>query len=140
MRDQTGIALMTVLIVMVIGMVLAGIVHGLLPKGYQTYSSKRQYDVATQEAQGGLEQAVLRIQKSLIPLDSLNATSQTNADYSIQPLYTKSRPGYGGSLDFAPSSSQSSGQYSKSVFYLLSATAIEHESQAELYQMYERGY
>jgi len=142
MKNQKGIALLTVLIVMVIGLALLGVVTFLSVKGYQTYRGSKNYQIALQKAQGGIEEAILNIEtKTYSELQSFtNPSAQSGASYEIYQVFWKPLSGFGGAASFPPISSAYSGISGIGIFYLIHSWAIQEESQADLYALYIKGY
>ncbi|MDL1969956.1 MAG: hypothetical protein LWW94_03080 [Candidatus Desulfofervidaceae bacterium] len=142
MKSQKGIALLTVLIVMVIGLAVLGVVTFLSVKGYQTYRSSKNYQIALQKAQGGIEEAILNIEtKTYSELQSFtNPSAQSGASYEVYQVFWKPLSGFGGAPAFPPSSATYTGVYGAGVFYLIHAQATQGESQADLYALYIKGY
>ncbi len=142
MRNHKGIALLTVLIVMIIGLALVGVVTFLCTRGYQTYSASKNYQIALQQAQGGIEEAILDIETQTYSelRQFSNPNTQSGAIYEISQVFWKPLTGFGGAPVFPPSSSAYSGVYGVGVFYLIHSFATQGESQADLYALYVKGY
>lgn len=141
MKNQRGIALLTVLIVMIIGLALLAVITFLITRGYQTYRSAKNYQIALQMAQGGIEEAISEIEtKTYAGLQQLNGTAQSGASYEIYQVFWKPLSGFGGAPSFPPTSAAYTGVYGVGVFYLIHARAKQGNSQADLYALYMKGY
>jgi len=146
--NNKGIALLTVLIVMLIGLVLVGLITYLCTRGYQTYNVARDYDVAFQMAQGGIEEAIVDLDtKTYYELQHLlNQNPQTgdpddtNDFYEIWQIFWKPLTGFGSAPVFPPLSGTYTGVAGVSIYYLTHSQATKGDSQADLYTMYVKGY
>ena len=63
--NNKGVALLTVLLVMIIGLGLTAITTLLVVRGYQTSRAAKNYQIALQMAQGGIEEAIRDLKYNL---------------------------------------------------------------------------
>ena len=161
-RDNKGIALLTVIMVMIIGLVLAALCFYLIGQGNKTYRMSKNYAKAFNIAQGGVEEAILLLEDnekcidyrfgvkplllSTCPLrncpdnpencslgDKMIAIS--GAEYWIWFVFSKQLAGFGGAPVFPPVSGAYDGG-STGYYFLIHSTATEGNAQADLYVMY----
>jgi len=147
--NNKGVALLTVLLVMIIGLGLTAITTLLIVRGYQTSRAAKNYQIALQMAQGGIEEAIKDLEYNL-NYDSAqnfkNYNPQTedpgdpNDFYEINEVFWKPLAGFGGAPVFPPASAASGGNFSIGVYYLIHARATKGDSQADLYVLYVKGY
>ena len=142
--SNRGVALLTVLIVLIIGSALVALGFYLISKGNQTYGYSKNYAKAFNRAQGGLEEVVSFLNDSTF--DTIEnqvgneRTATSGAKYWVWRVFWKPLSGFGGAASFPPVSSAYSGISGIGVFYLIHSCAIQGESQADLYMMYVKGY
>jgi len=149
--NNKGVALLTVLLVMIIGLGLTAITTLLVVRGYQTSRAAKNYQIALQMAQGGIEEAIIDLETnpSYSALKYLkNSNPQTgdpvdpNDDdfYEVNEVFWKPLAGFGGAPVFPPASAASGGNFSIGVYYLIHSRATKGDSQADLYVLYVKGY
>jgi len=146
--NNKGIALLTVLMVMIMGIILIGLITYLCTRGYQTYGSAKNYNIALQMAQGGIEEAIIDLEtKTYGQLQNLiNNNPQTgdpgdpNDFYEIWQVFWKPLSGFKGVPVFPPISGAYTGVAGVGIYYLVHSQATKHNSQADLYIMYVKGY
>ena len=142
--SNRGVALLTVLIVLIIGLVLAALGFYLISKGNQTYRHSKNYAKAFNRAQGGLEEAVSFLNDSTFDTieNQLGSerTAASGAKYWIWKVFWKNLSGFGGAPVFPPVSGSYSGVAGTGVYYLVHSQATTQGSQADLYVMYVKGY
>jgi len=158
--NNKGVALLTVLLVMIIGLGLTAITTLLVVRGYQTSRTAKNYQIALQMAQGGIEEAIIDLETnpSYSALKYLkNSNPQTgdpgdpNDFYEINEVFWKPLAGFGGAPVFPPASAASGGNFSIGVYYLIHSRATKGDnwslpaqaakrSQADLYVLYVKGY
>ncbi len=141
-RNQNGIALLTALLVAVVVSALIGAALFLTNRGYNTYSSYRTYQTTLQKVQGGIEEALLDIEnKTYSELKQVsNNTTISGASYEIYQVFWKPLSGFGGSVNFPPTSSAYTGVFGVGVFYLIHSTATQGNTKADVYTLYIKGY
>lgn len=143
-RDNRGVALLTVIMVMIIGLVLAALCFYLIGRGNKTYRMSKNYAKAFNLAQGGIEEAVSFLNKSgYYTIDNAlgqEKTAASGAKYQIWQLFWKSLSGFGGAPVFPPTSGAYTGVSGTGVYYLIHSQAAEGNAQADLYVMYVKGY
>ena len=142
--NNKGVALLTVLLVMIIGLGLTAITTLLIVRGYQTSRAAKNYQIALQMAQGGIEEAIGDLYN--LPYGSAqnfkNSNPQTgdpgdpNDFYEINEVFWKPLAGFGGTPVFPPASAAASGTPSIGVYYLIHSRATKGDSQADLYVLY----
>ena len=147
--NNKGVALLTVLLVMIIGLGLTAITTLLVVRGYQTSRAAKNYQIALQMAKGGIEEAIKDLEYNLnygSAQNFKNSNPQTgdpgdpNDFYEINEVFKKDLAGFGGALNFPPASAASGGNFSIGVYYLIHARATKGDSQADLYVLYVKGY
>jgi len=141
--NNKGVALLTVLLVMIIGLGLTAITTLLIVRGYQTSRAAKNYQIALQMAQGGIEEAIGDLYN--LPYGSAqnfkNSNPQTgdpgdpNDFYEINEVFKKDLAGFGGAPVFPPASAASGGA-PIGVYYLIHSRATKGDSQADLYVLY----
>jgi len=146
--NNKGVALLTVLLVMIIGLGLTAITTLLIVRGYQTSRAAKNYQIALQMAQGGIEEAIGDLYN--LPYGSAqnfkNSNPQTgdpvdpNDFYEVNEVFWKPLAGFGGTPVFPPASAAVSGTPSIGVYYLIHSRATKGDSQADLYVLYVKGY
>ena len=146
--NNKGVALLTVLLVMIIGLGLTAITTLLIVRGYQTSRAAKNYQIALQMAQGGIEEAIGDLYN--LPYGSAqnctNLNPQTgdpgdpNDFYEINEVFWKPLSGFGGVPVFPPVTGAYSAIPSIGVYYLIHAQATKGDSQADLYVLYVKGY
>ena len=146
--NNKGVALLTVLLVMIIGLGLTAITTLLIVRGYQTSRAAKNYQIALQMAQGGIEEAIGDLYN--LPYGSAqnfkNSNPQTgdpvdpNDFYEVNEVFWKPLAGFGGAPVFPPASAAVSGTPSIGVYYLIHSRATKGDSQADLYVLYVKGY
>ena len=143
-RDNKGIALLTVIMVMIIGLVLAALCFYLIGRGNKTYRMSKNYAKAFNLAQGGIEEAVLFLTNN--SYDTIEnqlgneITATSGAKYWVWEVFWKSLSGFGGAPVFPPASGAYTGISGTGVYYLIHSKATEGNAQADLYVMYVKGY
>jgi len=144
--NNKGVALLTVLIVMIIGIMLGSMGAYLLSMGNRTYSASRSYAQAFNIAQAGIEEAILDIENNTFEWIKANREGQSivsersGATYQIFHVFRKPLSGSGGAPVFPPLSGAYTGVAGVSVYYLIQATGNQGDSQADLYVMYIKEY
>ena len=159
--NNKGVALLTVLLVMIIGLGLTAITTLLIVRGYQTSRAAKNYQIALQMAQGGIEEAIGDLYN--LPYGSAqnfkNSNPQTgdpvdpNDDdfYEVNEVFWKPLSGFGGVPVFPPVTGAYSAIPSIGVYYLIHSRATKGDnwslfaqatkrSQADLYVLYVKGY
>lgn len=142
-RDK-GVALLTVLMVMIIGLVLAALCFYLIGRGNQTHRASKNYAKAFNLAQGGIEEAALGIKNNMyLTIESQlgnEITADSGAKYRTWRVFWKNLSGFGGAPVFPPTSGSYTGVAGIGVYYLIHSQATEANSRADLYVMYVKGY
>ena len=142
--SNRGVALLTVLIVLIIGSALVALGFYLISKGNQTYGYSKNYAKAFNRAQGGLEEVVSFLNDSTF--DTIEnqvgneRTATSGAKYWVWRVFWKNLSGFEGAPVFPPVSGAYSGISGTGVYYLVHSQATEAGSQADLYMMYVKGY
>lgn len=144
MRNNKGVALLTVMIVMIIGLMLGALGVYLLTMGNRTYSASRNYVLAFNTAQAGIEEAIVDIEVSnfeaLKDKEGTPITGTSGATYQIFQVFWRPLSGFGGAPVFPPLSGAYTGTAGCAIYYLIKSTANQGDSQADLYVMYMKGY
>jgi len=149
--NNKGVALLTVLLVMIIGLGLTAITTLLVVRGYQTSRTAKNYQIALQMAQGGIEEAIIKLEttwhyNSLQNFKNYNPQTGDLVDpndfykYEINEVFRKDLAGFGGAPVFPPASAASGGNFTTGVYYLIHSRATKGDSQADLYVLYVKGY
>ncbi|AMM39835.1 membrane protein [Candidatus Desulfofervidus auxilii] len=146
--NNKGVALLTVLLVMIIGLGLTAITTLLIVRGYQTSRAAKNYQIALQMAQGGIEEAIIDLETTsyVSAQNFINLNPQTgdpgdpNDFYEINEVFWKPLSGFGGVPVFPPVAGAYSAIPSIGVYYLIHAQATKGDSQADLYVLYVKGY
>jgi len=146
--NNKGVALLTVLLVMIIGLGLTAITTLLIVRGYQTSRAAKNYQIALQMAQGGIEEAIIDLETTSYgsAQNFINLNPQTgdpgdpNDFYEINEVFWKPLAGFGGAPVFPPASAASGGNFTIGVYYLVHSRATKGDSQADLYVLYVKGY
>ena len=146
--NNKGVALLTVLLVMIIGLGLTAITTLLIVRGYQTSRAAKNYQIALQMAQGGIEEAIIDLETtSYVSAQNFkNSNPQTgdpvdpNDFYEINEVFWKPLSGFGGVPVFPPVAGAYSAIPSIGVYYLIHSRATKGDSQADLYVLYVKGY
>ena len=145
--NNKGVALLTVLLVMIIGLGLTAITTLLVVRGYQTSKAAKNYQIALQMAQGGIEEAIIDLETTWNyrnlqnhPKKDNPQTGDPNDFYEINEVFWKPLAGFGGAPVFPPASAASGGNFTIGVYYLIHAQATKGDSQADLYVLYVKGY
>ncbi len=143
-NDDRGIALITTVMVVIMGLALAGLCFYLIGRGNRTYRTSKNYAKALNLAQGGIEEAALFLDSNSYTTieDQLGTerTAASGAKYRIWEVFWKPLSGFGGAPVFPPISGAYSGVAGIEVFHLIHSQAKVEETQADLYVMYVKGY
>ncbi len=152
---KNGFALLTVLLVSIIGFMFIFMAVYLTSKGLRTYSSSKNYAKVVELAEASLEESIAQIETS--SYEALENPSQPGhlgpifvggiptgtgetATYELWRVFWKPLSGMGGAIVFPPISSAYSGVAGVCVFYLSSGNATRSSSAANIYMLYAKEY